>query len=225
MALCSGAALCCEDMCPPRPAHVAIKASINAGVLTVAIAAASLASAAEPALDAAAEGSRDTESSTETAEPATPHLLDRFTATAFWFWADGKVMPGLELSGGKDWFQLDIELAFVALSKSSPDFDGTFLGNQLGIFAMFTPLRDRYYEVSAGIGADFYLLWGIQSEVVERALAPRLSARIWPLEHVAVTLTARAYPVHTSGLDLGTRRDGSDGSPLLITSGITWGFL
>jgi hypothetical protein len=134
-------------------------------------------------------------------------------------------MPGVELGLGRGWFEADVELSFIGLTRSSPDLDASFVGNQLGAFLMLTPLRERYYDVSVGLGGDFYLLWGIHSGAREAALAPRAVARIWPLENLAVTLTARSYLLHSEGLELGTAREGGSGPPILISTGLTWRFL
>ena len=89
---------------------------------------------------------------------------------------------------------------------------------------MFTPVRERWLDVSVGLGGDFYLLWGVHSEAAEAALTPRAVVRLWPTEDLAVSFTARSYLVHSSGLELGTERNGSSGPPVLLSTGITWRF-
>jgi hypothetical protein len=175
-----------------------------------------------PAALAQAEDS--IESGVETEQPATWGGLDRVLGTGQWFWLQGKAMPGLELGLGRDWFELDLELSFVTLTERSRDLDGRWAGNQLGAFAMFTPVRERWVDVSVGLGGDFYLLWGVHSEASEAALTPRAVVRFWPTDALALTFTARSYLVHSDGLELGTARDGSSGPPVLLSTGITWRF-
>jgi hypothetical protein len=168
----------------------------------------------------------DSETASERAPEAVPQtqLADRVLATGQWFWLQGKAMPGIELGVGRGLFELDLELSFISLTERSPDLDGSWVGNQLGVFLMLTPLRERYYDVNVGLGGDFYLLWGIHSGAREAALTPRVVARIWPLENLAVTFMARTYLLHSEGLDLGTARDGGSGPPILLSTGVTWRF-
>ena len=161
--------------------------------------------------------------STEQA-PEQTQWADRVLATGQWFWLQGKAMPGLELAAGRGLVELDLELSFISLTERSPDLDGSWVGNQLGAFLMLTPLRERYFDLSLGLGGDFYLLWGIHSGDREAALAPRVVARLWPLENLAVTFMARTYLVHSEGLELGTARDGGSGPPILLSTGVTWRF-
>jgi hypothetical protein len=161
---------------------------------------------------------------TETEGAGTWSGFDRVLGTGQWFWLQGKAMPGFELALGREWFELDLELSFVTLTERSSDLDSRWAGNQLGAFAMFTPVRERWVDVSVGLGGDFYLLWGVHSEAHEAALVPRAVVRLWPAESVALTFTARSYLVHSNGLELGTQRDGSSGPPVLLSSGITWRF-
>jgi hypothetical protein len=148
----------------------------------------------------------------------------RGSVSGQWFWMRDKAMPGMELAVGHGLLEGNLELSFLTLTRHSNDLGGSLLGNQLGLYAMLTPLRERHYEVSVGLGADFYLLWAIHSGARESALAPRVVARVWPLENVAISFSARTYLLHSDGLDLGTARDGSSGSSILLSTGITWGF-
>ena len=133
-------------------------------------------------------------------------------------------MPGVELGIGRGLVEGDVELSFISLTESSHDLESGFVGNQLGAYLMLTPLRERYFDVSAGLGGDFYFLWGIHPDAREAALAPRLVARIWPLEQLALTVSARAHLAHTDGLELGSARNGSAGPAILISTGVTWRF-
>ncbi len=164
----------------------------------------------------------------ETAAPAdeteTWSGLDRVLGSAQWFWVQGKAMPGFELGLGRERFELDVELSFVTLMERSSELDGRWVGNQLGVFAMFSPVRERWVDVSLGLGGDFYLLWGVHSDASEVALAPRAVLRLWPSEQLAISVSARSYVLHGSGLELGTARDGSASLPLLLSTGITWRF-
>jgi hypothetical protein len=166
----------------------------------------------------------DTETGSESDSANGTPLADRVMASGQWFWLQGKAMPGIELAAGRGLVEFDLELSFLTLTERSPDLDGSFLGNQLGAFVMLTPLRERYFDLNIGMGGDFYLLWGIHSNAREAALTPRVVARIWPLENLGVTFSARSYLLHSDGLDLGTARDGSSGPPILLSTGITWRF-
>jgi len=177
---------------------------------------------AEPTagLDVATEASSEPDPAPAEGAP----LADRVLGSGQWFWLQGKAMPGVELAVGRGLVEMDLELSFLTLTESSRDRDGSWLGNQLGLFLMLTPLRERYFDVSIGLGADLYLLWGIHSDVREAAFTPRVVARLWPLERLGVTFMARSYLLHSDGLDLGTARDGSSGPPILLSTGITWRF-
>ena len=166
----------------------------------------------------------DTELSETGEQPATWGGFDRVIGTGQWFWVQGKAMPGLELGLGRSWFELDLELSFVTLTERSSELDGRWAGNQLGAFAMFTPVRERWFDVSAGLGGDFYLLWGIHSDASEAALAPRAVVRLWPSADLAISASARTYLLHSGGLELGTERNGRSGPAVLLSTGITWRF-
>lgn len=133
-------------------------------------------------------------------------------------------MPGIEFALGGGLVEVDLELSFLTLTERSPDQDGRWLGNQLGLFLMLTPLRERYFDLNIGLGADLYLLWGVHSEVREAALTPRVVARIWPWERLGVTFMARSYLLSTQGLELGIARGGGSGLPILLSTGVTWRF-
>lgn len=151
-------------------------------------------------------------------------LLDRVLGTGQWFWLQGKVMPGFELDLGRGLFEADLELSFIGLTDRSRELEGGFVGNQLGAYLMLTPLRERYFDVSAGLGLDGYFLWGIHPDAREVALAPRVVARLWPFEDLALTFSARTYLLQSDGLELGTARNGSEAPPVLISTGLTWRF-
>lgn len=159
-----------------------------------------------------------------TGEPQTWAGFERVLGTGQWFWVQGKAMPGFELGLSRDWFELDLELSFVTLTERSSELDGRWAGNQLGAFAMFMPVRERWLDVGVGLGGDFYLLWGVHSDASEAALTPRAVVRLWPSEDIAISVTARSHWVHSAGLELGTGRDGSSGPPVLLSTGITWRF-
>lgn len=150
--------------------------------------------------------------------------LDRALGTAQWFWLQGKVMPGFELALGRGLLEADLELSFIGLTDGSRELEGGVVGNQLGGYLMLTPLRERHYDVSAGLGVDGYFLWGIHSDAREAALAPRVVARIWPVEQLALTLGARTYLLESDGLELGTARNGHAAPRVLISTGLTWRF-
>jgi hypothetical protein len=142
---------------------------------------------------------------------------------ATWLWMQDKATPGIELGLSWEPFRLDLETSFLSLTRDSPDLDGGFLGNQLGVhagaFYRLGPL-----ELVGSLGVDVYLLWGIHSSVTELALAPRVTARYRIGHRLSVGLGARAYLLSSEGLELGTARDGQSGSPILLGSSIAWSF-
>jgi hypothetical protein len=143
---------------------------------------------------------------------------------AQWLWASGKAMPGLLLGGSYRMVRFDIETSLIALTDKAPEFETQFLGSQFGFHLMLRPLYDERWEVAGGLGTDCYSLWNIHGDAFEAALSARISGHFWISERVGVFATARAYPVATSGLELGTSRDGSGGLPVLFGTGIEWGF-
>jgi hypothetical protein len=165
------------------------------------------------------------DAASEEYDPNSFSIFDRASLSAQWFWARDKIMTGLELSLGYRFVQLDLEASFVGLTEHADVIDASLLGNQLGAFLMFTPMDERYYDVSAGLGGDFYVLWGIHSEAFEAALAPRLQVRVWPLPHLGLTFNARVYLFSSDGLALGTDSSGDAGLPLLVSTGLSWSFL
>jgi hypothetical protein len=56
------------------------------------------------------------------------------------------------------------------------------------------------------------------------AFAVRVAAHGWITSRLGLFGTVRAYPVSTDGLELGTKRDGSSGLPLLFGAGLEWSF-
>lgn len=175
--------------------------------------------------EVSAEAPPDTPAEAEAAPTGNYLWFDRILGGAQWFWTQDKVMPGVEVGLGHGIVEFDFELSFVASTRSSPDWDGSMLGNQLGAYLMLTPVRQRYVDLSLGLGGDFYLLWGIHTDAAEAALVPRVAVRLWPLERLGITLTARTYLLPSQGLELGTRRDGSEAPAFLFSTGITWKFL
>jgi hypothetical protein len=151
-------------------------------------------------------------------------VLDLVLGTGQWFWLQGKAMPGFELAVGRGLVEADLELSFIGLTRGSRQLEGGFVGNQLGAYLMLTPLRERYCDVSAGLGVDAYFLWGIHPDAREAAFAPRVVARFWPLQDLALTASVRTYLLQSDGLELGTARDGSEAARVLISTGVTWRF-
>jgi hypothetical protein len=139
-----------------------------------------------------------------------------------WFWASGKAMPGLALRAGKGIWWLDLEASLIHLTQSSNELDVHFLGNQFGLFAMVRAKPMKRLELAAGLGADIYGLWNIHGDEWQVALALRTTAHVALASRVGIFGTARAYPLSTGGLELGTYRDGSSGLPVLFSTGIEW---
>lgn len=143
---------------------------------------------------------------------------------AQWLWAVDKAMPGLLLGGTYRMVRFDFETSLVALTEPAPEFDSQFLGSHFGFHLMIRPLYDERWEVAGGLGTDCYSLWNIHGDMFEAALSVRLAGHFWISKRVGVFATARAYPLTTSGLGLGSFRDGSSGLPVLFGTGVEWRF-
>ncbi|HEX6764531.1 MAG TPA: hypothetical protein VF103_03615 [Polyangiaceae bacterium] len=155
-------------------------------------------------------------------KPLRPHQL---ILGAQAFWAVDKVMPGFVLRldlHERVW--LDIEGGFVFVTNPPPGND-SLVGSPFGTHVLVAPLRTRKVELGAGLGADVHYLWGVNGDIVEVALALLVSAHYWVTPKLALFGSARVYPVHTSGLDLGEFRDGSRGLPVMFATGVALSIL
>ncbi len=65
-------------------------------------------------------------------------------------------------------------------------------------------------------------MWGIHPSAWELALSGRAAAHLRVAGNFGVFANARAYPLSTSGMELGTYRDGKPGSPILFATGLEW---
>jgi hypothetical protein len=139
-----------------------------------------------------------------------------------WTWVAGKYMPGLALAlrGGRVGFT--VETSFVGLTRSAPAAASSFLGNQFGLTISYAVLRTERLELALGAGFDAYWLWNLHGDAGEWALATRAEAHYWHRPGRGLYVHARAYPVSTASLELGSTRDGERGVPVLFTTGIEW---
>jgi hypothetical protein len=137
------------------------------------------------------------------------------------FWAAGKVMPGIRAWAGWEYIGVDAEASLIFLSKEAPDHKG-LLGSQLGLYVSARPLWKSRVEVLAGAGMDFYPLFMIHGDLIERALSLKLDAHFWVIPSLAIGGGARVYPVASDGLELGTTREYEKGLPVMFTTGFLW---
>ena len=152
----------------------------------------------------------------------TETTADRGAIGPHWLFATGKAMPGLTYRAGHRMVWVDLETSLVFLTKPSTELDSPLLGNQLGAYFAFRPLYGKRGELTTGIGSDAYWLWGIHGDAWEVSLSLRLAGHAWLTRTFGVFATARAYPVATSGLELGVNRDGTRGLPVLFGAGVEW---
>jgi hypothetical protein len=152
--------------------------------------------------------------------PASP--TDRAAIGAQWLWASGKAMPGVALGGAYRLLRFGVEASLVTLTEPSHEFETRFLGNEFGLHVMVRPLYGKRWEIAAGMGGDWYSLWNIHGDLHEAALSVLGAGRFRFSEQVGAFVTARAYPLTTAGLELGTARDGSWRVPILLGTGIEW---
>ena len=134
------------------------------------------------------------------------------------FAAQNKVMPGLALRLGRRW-GIRVETSFIWTTDPAAGL-GSFLGNQLGLYVEATPLRRPRFDATMGAGVDAYFLWGIHHNLTEAALSVEANAAYWVRPSWGVVLGLRGYLLQKRGLELGTRRDGSAGNPILLTAGV-----
>ena len=177
----------------------------------------------ERAWELARREREDTENA-EDAKPKPAPSSGQGELGAQWLWASGKVMPGLLAGIAYGVLRFDFEASALSLTQSSPEFDTEFLGGQFGFHAMLRPFYAERWELAAGLGADAYSLFNIHGDLFEVALSLRAAGHFWFSSHVGVFATARAYPLATSGLELGTARDRSAGLPVLFGTGVAWRF-
>lgn len=158
-------------------------------------------------------------------EPAPPDLRPHQAALgAQAFWVVGKVMPSVVLRIDlHKLLWLDVEAGLIFLTNSPPGSD-SFVGSPFSAHLLVAPFRTPKVELAAGLGADTHYLWGINGDLAEVALAVIASAHYWITPKFGVFASARGYPVATSGLELGTFRNGSAGLPLLFATGVAWSY-
>jgi len=131
-----------------------------------------------------------------------------------------KAMPGVAVRLGKYWGPR-VEASFLWTTAPKAGV-GAFLGNQFGFYLEGTPVRSSRFELNVGLGADVYYLWGIHGDLAKIALSAEANLSYWATPTFGGCLGVRGYPLQSQGLELGTRFDGSAGTPILMTAGIQW---
>jgi hypothetical protein len=140
------------------------------------------------------------------------------------FWVVGKVMPSVVLRIDlHKLLWLDVEAGLIFVTDPPPGSD-SFAGSPFGAHLLVAPFRTPKVELAAGLGVDTHYLWGIHGDLAEVALSVIASANYWITPKFGVFGSVRGYPVATSGLELGTFRDGSAGLPVLFATGVAWSY-
>lgn len=145
-----------------------------------------------------------------------------------WFWASQKAMTGVMLRAARDRWSgvLETSLIFDTNVPSKDDRraeqNSAFLGAHFGGYVMASPIQNRRFEVSLGVGVDYYRLWGIHASAWELALAARAAGHLRLIGGFGMFASARVYALSSSGLELGSYRNGEDGLPVLFSTGIEW---
>lgn len=139
-----------------------------------------------------------------------------------WFAVRDKVMAGVSARLSGERWALRLELSGMWTTSQVPEVDATFLGTPLALYLEVIPFHLDRLDVSAGVGADQYPLWGIHGDFFELALATRVDATFWFARSFGVSGAARYHVIASDGLDLGTNRDGSAGLPVLFSVGLLW---
>jgi len=140
------------------------------------------------------------------------------------FWVVGKVMPSVVLRFDlHKLLWLDVEAGLIFVTNSPPGSD-SFVGSPFGAHLLVAPFRTPKVELAAGLGVDTHYLYGINGDLVEVAMSVIASAHYWITPKFGVFGSARVYPIATSGLELGTFRDGSAGLPVLFATGVAWSY-
>jgi hypothetical protein len=134
----------------------------------------------------------------------------------------GKLMAGPVLRVGENLFWVAIEFSPIWLVEESPDFDGSALGNQWGFHFELAPVRTPRFELLGGLGLDVYHLWGIHGDEVLFGMTLKLHAQFRMSERASMFGTLRAYPLSSSGLELGRDRRGDMLVPVLGSLGVEW---
>lgn len=139
-----------------------------------------------------------------------------------YFLVEGKTLPGLTLQVGSGLFALELETTLMWTETTPAELDVSFLGMELGASVLLVPLRTEHFRVSAGLGIDMYLPWEVHREQRHAALSAKVALHGWLTRELGVFGTARAYPLHHDGLELGVSRSGDEGLPVLFTAGVAW---
>lgn len=141
-----------------------------------------------------------------------------------YFLVEGKSMPGLTLQVGSGLLALELETTLMWTATAPAELEVAFIGMELGASLLLVPLRTERFRASAGLGADIYLPWEIHHEQRHAALSAKVALHGWISRELGVFATARVYPLHHDGLELGVSRDGDEGLPVLFTAGVAWRF-
>lgn len=137
-------------------------------------------------------------------------------------WAQDKVLAGVTLRFGRRMFFGAFETHLMWTTDRPAAIDRPFLGSQYGLYFEFMPLRTRFFALSAALGTDIFHLWGIDSGELQAALSTKVQAHVQFTRRFGATLGARAYPLSTSGVELGEARNGSRDLPVLMSTGLEW---
>jgi hypothetical protein len=107
-------------------------------------------------------------------------------------------------------------------SEPTDAVDATFLGVQWGLYLEGAPVSTERFELNLGLGADIHTMFNIHSDFVEVALSTTASGTFWFTRELGAIVGLRAYPLASSGLELGTDRSGARTIPILATVGLKW---
>jgi hypothetical protein len=160
----------------------------------------------------------------EVERPSPATVKGQAALGAQWLWAAEKAMPGILLRAGHRTLWFDFETSLIALTDPSPAFDARLLGSQFGFYLMFRPLYAKRWEIATGLGSDIYSLWNVHGDEWQAAFSARVAGHFWFLDRAGIFVTARAYPIATSGLELGVTRERARGLPILFGTGVEWRF-
>ena len=107
-------------------------------------------------------------------------------------------------------------------SEPIEQVDATFLGVQWGAYLEGAPVSTERVDLNLSLGADIHTMFNIHSDFVELALSTAVSGTFWFTHELGAIVGVRAYPLASSGLELGTDRNGVRGVPVLATVGLKW---
>jgi len=128
--------------------------------------------------------------------------------------------PRFLLRGDYFGIHLDFDLIYTTADDPSGVLDGSFVGSMLSVQPMGRIPVHRQVDLRAGMGLDFFFLWGVNWDEWQFGLPVVAEVDVNLLGNLVWFLQSRLYLIQTEGLEVGVDRAGEELAPILLVTGL-----